>query len=227
MPFLFALHLASIVAITPYPPVGTKNMLVIVVDDMRPWFEPYSSSGVLAPNLRRLASTSMVFNNTYVQQAVCSPSRNSFMTGRRPDSTRTWNFRTSFRESGVDASGRTGDNWTTWPEAFKNSGWNVVGLGKVFHPQHPKNNDCISPRTAVCRSWSTAFHSTDPSDVTITGNNATVVSCDKFDGNCNFTYGALPGQVTSFTACYTVLPPSSFEVLPPIAHQPSCGTADA
>jgi hypothetical protein len=36
-----------------------------------------------APNLEKLASESMVFNNTYVQQAVCGPSRNSFMTGKR------------------------------------------------------------------------------------------------------------------------------------------------
>ena len=31
--------------------------------------------------------------------AVCSPSRNSFLTGRRPNSTLVWNFFNSFREA--------------------------------------------------------------------------------------------------------------------------------
>ena len=30
------------------------------------------------------------------QIAVCSPSRNSFMTGRRPDKTLSWNFKNHF-----------------------------------------------------------------------------------------------------------------------------------
>ena len=42
--------------------------------------------------------------------AVCSPSRNSFMTGRRPDTTRVWNFLDSFRTAGA--------NWTTMPQSL-------------------------------------------------------------------------------------------------------------
>lgn len=53
------------------------------------------------------------------------------MTGRRPDSTRTWNFRTNFRASGLDASGRPGSNWTTLPEAFKRAGYVTTGAGKL------------------------------------------------------------------------------------------------
>ena len=36
--------------------------------------------GVQAPNLAKLAAEGMAFNNTYCQQAICSPTRNSFMT---------------------------------------------------------------------------------------------------------------------------------------------------
>jgi hypothetical protein len=71
---------------------------------------------------RRLLAHFHGFNNTYVQQAVCGPSRNSFMSGRRPSSTRTWNFKTSFRESGVDAHGVPGSSWSTLPQAFKEAG---------------------------------------------------------------------------------------------------------
>jgi arylsulfatase A-like enzyme len=39
-----------------------------------------------------------VFENAYCQQAVCGPSRASFLSGRRPDSTQMWNFLGSFRD---------------------------------------------------------------------------------------------------------------------------------
>lgn len=62
-------------------PVGAKNLLVIICDDFRPFIAPWTNRyGIKAPNLEKLASESMVFNNTYVQQAVCGPSRNSFLT---------------------------------------------------------------------------------------------------------------------------------------------------
>eukprot|EP01043_Picozoa_sp_COSAG02_P084490 COSAG02_NODE_22316_length_756_cov_1.404871_2_plen_106_part_00 len=57
-------------------PAGAKNVLVIVCDDFRPFVADWTHRyGSRAPNLEKLASESMVFNNTYVQQAVCGPSR--------------------------------------------------------------------------------------------------------------------------------------------------------
>ena len=37
------------------------------------------------PNLDRLASKSMVFKRAYANFPLCNPSRNSFLTGRRPE----------------------------------------------------------------------------------------------------------------------------------------------
>ena len=96
---------------------NATNVLLLAFDDLRPWFLPFSDSGIAAPHLAGLAQTSLVFNHTYVQQAVCGPSRNSFMTGRRPASTRTWNFKTSFRDAGVDGRGVDGSKWKTMPQA--------------------------------------------------------------------------------------------------------------
>jgi iduronate 2-sulfatase len=115
-------------------PAGLRNILLMVVDDLRPQMEPYGQAETVTPHLTAFAREALVFDRAYCQQAVCSPSRNSFLSGRRPDLTQTWNFRTSFRDT-------VGANWTTMPEYFKNAGWFVGGSGKVYHPGHPENND--------------------------------------------------------------------------------------
>ena len=81
------------------------------------------------PNLDALAKRSLVFKNAFNQYSVCSPSRNSFMSGRRPDTTLTWNFKDSFRT----APG--GDQWIAMPEYFKDHGYNTTGAGKTSVPR--------------------------------------------------------------------------------------------
>jgi hypothetical protein len=90
----------------------------------------------------RLAANGLTFTRAYVQYAFCAPSRNSFMSGRRPDTTRVWNFQDHFREEGV------GDQWRSMPEFFKDQGYITMGSGKLFHPTVPPDND--NPK-----SWST------------------------------------------------------------------------
>ena len=75
----------------------------------------------------RYGAQGTVFSRAYVQEGVCSPSRNSFLSGRRPDTTKTWNFKGSFRDT-------LGNSASSWPGAFKNAGYTTVGLGKVYHP---------------------------------------------------------------------------------------------
>jgi len=62
------------------------------------------------------------------------------MTGRRPAHTRVFDNNANFRDIGLDTNG-AGDSWVTMPEHFKKSGWLTLGLGKTFHPNHPKNWD--------------------------------------------------------------------------------------
>ncbi len=101
------------------------NVLFIAVDDLRPDMGCYGNTVVKTPNLDRLAALGTVFNHAYCQQAVCSPSRSSLMTGRRPDATRVWDLETHFRVALPDC--------VTIPEHFKANGYHCAALGKIFH----------------------------------------------------------------------------------------------
>jgi len=123
---------------------GRKNVLFIVVDDLRPNIGAYNFSlnGVShTPHMDQLAKDGLTFKRAYVQFPFCAPSRNSFMTGRRPDATRAFNFLDDFRQTGI------GEHWQTLPEYFKNHDYLTYGEGKLFHHHLPKDDD--HPR-----SWS-------------------------------------------------------------------------
>ncbi len=56
------------------------------------------------------------------------------MTGRRPDTTRVWEFADHFREVGV------GKEWVSMPQYFKQFGYLTLGGGKLYHPSSAKEN---------------------------------------------------------------------------------------
>lgn len=123
-----------------------KNVLFLVSDDMRPEIAAYEGQDfpssihppMFTPNLDALASKSLLLKRAYVQQALCSPSRTSLLTGRRPDTTHVTDLFHYFR--------RVGGNFTTIPEYFKMNGYEAVGMGKIFHPGYlaSDNDDPIS-----------------------------------------------------------------------------------
>lgn len=101
------------------------NILFIAVDDLRPELGTYDKTHIHSPNIDELAQQGTVFLRAYVQQAVCSPSRTSLLTGLRPDTTRVWDLKTHFRENIPEV--------ITLPQHFKNQGYQSVGLGKIYH----------------------------------------------------------------------------------------------
>jgi arylsulfatase A-like enzyme len=60
-----------------------KNVLFIVIDDLRPELGCYGKSHIASPNIDALAERSLLFERSYCQQAVCNPSRNSLLSGYR------------------------------------------------------------------------------------------------------------------------------------------------
>lgn len=112
------------------------NVLLILVDDLRPETGAYDKPYMVTPRLDRLAAEGVLFERAYVQQAVCAPSRNSLFTGLRPDSLRVHDLSTFFRTRlpGV----------VTMPQHFRQAGYRVEGMGKTFHTGHGNRDDSLS-----------------------------------------------------------------------------------
>ncbi|XP_050395464.1 iduronate 2-sulfatase [Patella vulgata] len=89
----------------------------------------------------------------YVQCALCSPSRTSFLTGRRPDTTRVYDLKHYFRD--------VGGNFTTIPQFFKSHGYRSVGMGKIFHPGVVASNNEDPP------SWNKFYYLEEDPDLSV------------------------------------------------------------
>jgi len=101
------------------------NILFIAVDDLRPELGCYGKDYIRSPNIDRIAKAGMVFKHAYCQQAVCSPTRSSLLTGTRPDTTKVWDLETHFRTALPDV--------VTLGQHFKQHGYFVQGMGKIYH----------------------------------------------------------------------------------------------
>ena len=80
------------------PTKQRPNILFIAIDDLRPELGCYGSDMAISPNIDALAANGLLFNNAYCQEAICSPSRASLMTGARPESIQVIENFTYFRE---------------------------------------------------------------------------------------------------------------------------------
>ncbi|WP_157638272.1 sulfatase [Flexithrix dorotheae] len=102
-----------------------KNILFIAIDDLRPELGCYGSEIAVTPNLDKLAGNGLLFERAYCQQAICSPSRASLMTGSRPETTTIIENYTYFRDVKPDIK--------TIPQYFWENGYETVYSGKIFH----------------------------------------------------------------------------------------------
>lgn len=127
----------TICALTAAAVPQKPNVLFIAVDDLRPEMGCYGNTVVKTPNLDRLAARGVVFNGAYCQQAVCSPSRSSLMTGRRPDATCVWDLETHFRTALPDA--------VTLPQHFKVNGYDCAESANLA--DKPENKKIIEELT--------------------------------------------------------------------------------
>lgn len=111
------------------------NVLMICVDDLKPIAGCYGGTAK-TPNLDRLAARGVRFDMAFCNQAVCAPSRNSLMTGIRPQALGVYDLGTNFRKARPDA--------VTLAQAFQKAGYRTEAMGKIFHVGHGNHEDPAS-----------------------------------------------------------------------------------
>lgn len=124
---------------------GHPNVLLIIIDDLRPALGCYGDTLAITPNIDSLAHHGAIFTRAFAQQALCGPSRTSFLTSRRPDTTKLYDVHYYWRKHA--------GNFTTLPQYFKEHGYHTVSAGKIFHPGIVSNHSDDQPY-----SWSEAAY---------------------------------------------------------------------
>ncbi|QDT39489.1 sulfatase [Stratiformator vulcanicus] len=101
------------------------NVLYIVSDDLNCDLGCYGSEKAATPEIDRLAESGLTFTKAYCQYPVCNPSRNSFLSGMRPDEIGLPKKWTALRELVPDV--------TTLPQLFRENGYFTASVSKIFH----------------------------------------------------------------------------------------------
>lgn len=110
-------------------PVPRKpNVLVIISDDLNTQLGCYGSTIVKTPNIDAFAKTAVRFDRAYCQYPQCNPSRSSFLSGRRPETTKVLDNET------LIASHAPLKGVVYLPDYFRKNGYDTARVGKVMHP---------------------------------------------------------------------------------------------
>jgi arylsulfatase A-like enzyme len=115
------------------------NVLFIIVDDLSDWVThlkgeagggPPAATPAFTPNIDALAASGVTFTRAYAPAPACSPSRSALLGGRRPGFTGVYDnshdWKTAFRNRNI----------VPLTKHFKANGYNVMGVGKIYHEMH-------------------------------------------------------------------------------------------
>ncbi len=102
-----------------------RNVLFIMVDDLRPQLGCFGKSFMHSPHIDELAKHGSLFERAYCMVPTCGASRASMMSGLRPHAQR---FVSYTARADQDAPG-----FTTMNQHLKRNGYRTISLGKIFH----------------------------------------------------------------------------------------------
>ena len=104
------------------------NVIVIVPDDhARRSMGAYGNKDVITPNLDKIASQGIRFDNAYAAAPVCSPSRGAMLSGKYPSQVGLKDFlmlNDNYKDQGIDP------NTVLWPKLLKDHGYTTGLIGK-------------------------------------------------------------------------------------------------
>lgn len=102
------------------------NVLMIAIDDLRDWIGVAKTHPqVRTPNIDRLASRGVCFNNAHCAAPACCPSRSALLSGLSP-------ARTGIYENGQITSTALAP-YRLLTQHFMDQGYYVAGAGKIYH----------------------------------------------------------------------------------------------
>ena len=102
-----------------------KNVLFIMVDDLRPELNIYYKDHIKSPNIDKLASNGITFDRAYCNVPVCGASRASLLSGVRPTRERFLNYFSSVNEAGPEIKNIV--------DYFNERGYLTVSNNKITH----------------------------------------------------------------------------------------------
>lgn len=104
---------------------SAKNVLFIMVDDLRPELNIYDKDHIKSPNIDKLASNGITFKRAYCNVPVCGASRASLLSGIRPTKERFLNYFSSVNEAGPEIKNIV--------DYFNERGYVTISNNKVTH----------------------------------------------------------------------------------------------
>ena len=114
-------------------PTGHPNILLLLVDDLKPALGCYGDPYAKTPHLDQLAARGLRFDLAYCNQAVCAPSRFTLMLGAHSTATGLYGLGHKLRRSMPEA--------VTMPQFFAQHGYHTESMGKIFHIGHGNEGD--------------------------------------------------------------------------------------
>ena len=104
------------------------DVLFIAVDDLNTWIGAMDGHPqTKTPNIDALAARGMLFTNAHSPGAACLPARTAILTGVSPFNSGQYTMEGDWRENPRLTA------ITTLPGYFRDSGYETLGAGKIFH----------------------------------------------------------------------------------------------
>lgn len=136
--------------------VSTKrpNIVVIISDDHAyQAIGAYGSKLMPTPNIDRIANEGVLFNNGYVTNSICGPSRAVFLTGK-------YSHKNGFKDN---ENSRFDGSQDSFVKQLKNSGYQTAWIGKWHLETQPQGFDFWQILPGQGQYYNPDFHMMDGS----------------------------------------------------------------